>query len=109
VGQIRQLRDLRGAPLRTIRRPRTVASAVRPTPEPAVADLEPIEGVSLAHYAEISKCLAAVGYDQTQAPAIAAAKGVAPGAWERATAGWTARIRADPSVARLFNQLYANA
>jgi hypothetical protein len=82
---------------------------VRPIEQPAAADLEPIDGVSLSLYAEISKCLAAVGYDQAQAPVIAAAKGVAPGAWERATAGWTARIRADPSVARRFNELYVNA
>jgi hypothetical protein len=82
---------------------------VRPIEQPAAADLEPIDGVSLSLHAEISKCLAAVGYDQAQAPAIAASKGVAPGAWERATAGWTARIRADPSLARLFNELYMSA
>lgn len=69
-------------------------------------DFEPIAGVSLELYAEISKGLAAVNYDQSQAPAIAATKGVSGENWQTAMDGWNARITANPAVAQRFNALY---
>ena len=69
-------------------------------------DFEPIAGVSLELYAEISKGLAAVNYDQTQAPALAAAKGVTPENWAAAVEGWNARMQTNPAVGQRFNQLY---
>ena len=69
-------------------------------------DFEPIAGVSLELYAEISKGLAAVNYDQSQAPAIAATKGVSGENWQTALDGWNARITANPAVASRFNALY---
>ena len=70
---------------------------------------EPIAGVSLELYAEISKGLAAYGYDQSKAVEVAAAKGVSADAWQQALDGWNARIKADPGVGQQFNRLYMAA
>lgn len=70
------------------------------------ADLEPINGVSLELYAEISKSLATVGYDQTKLPELAAARGVAAADWDAAMNAWNARMQAFPAVASRFNALY---
>ena len=69
-------------------------------------DFEPISGVSLELYAEISKSLATVNYDQTQAPVLAQAKGVQPNDWQAAVDGWNARMRTNPAVGQRFNALY---
>ena len=82
------------------------ANAVPSAAAPAGGDLSPIAGVSLELYAEISKSLAEVGYDQTKAPEMAARKGVSAADWETALAGWNARITANPAVAKQFNALY---
>jgi hypothetical protein len=70
------------------------------------SDFEPIAGVSIELYAEISKGLAAYGYDQSKAVEVAAAKGVSADAWAQALAGWNQRITANPTVAQRFNALY---
>ncbi len=75
-------------------------------PAPAGSDFEPIAGVSLELYAEISKGLAALNYDQAQAPALAAAKGVSPEDWQTALDGWNGRMRTNPAVGQRFNALY---
>ena len=69
-------------------------------------DFDPIAGVSLDLYAEISRDLAGVGYDQTKAPGLAAAKGVGAAEWDAAVAGWNARMQANPGVGQRFNALY---
>lgn len=69
-------------------------------------DFEPIAGVSIELYAEISKGLAAVGYDASRAAEIAATKGVSADAWAQAMAGWNQRVTANPAVAQRFNALY---
>jgi len=69
-------------------------------------DFEPINGVSLALYAEISRDLAAVNHDVTQAPALANAKGVTSSDWDAAVAGWNARVQTTPAVGQQFNALY---
>jgi len=69
-------------------------------------DYEPISGVSLEQFADVSKGLAAVNYDQSQAPAIAATKGISGESWQAAVDGWNARIKANPAVAKRFNALY---
>lgn len=69
-------------------------------------DFEPIAGVSLELYAEISKGLAAFGYDQSKAVDIAASKGVDSHAWQVALDGWNARITGNREVAQHFNRLY---
>ena len=69
-------------------------------------DFEPIAGVTLEQYAEVSKGLAAVNYDQAQAPAIAAGMGISGENWQTAMDGWNARMAANPAVAKRFNALY---
>lgn len=70
------------------------------------AAIEPIAGVSLEQYADISRGLQAYNYDQSKAPELAAAQGVSAEAWEAAVAGWNDRIKANPAVAKEFNRLY---
>ena len=80
-----------------------VMPAVGPIDE---ADLEPIAGVSLEQYVEISKGLAVYGYDQSKAVEVAASKGVSAKSWEAAVAGWNDRIKANRAIGQRFNQLY---
>jgi hypothetical protein len=70
------------------------------------ADLEPIAGVSIELYAEISKELSGHGYDQLKAPEIAATKGVSADNWATAAAGWNERIQRNRAIGQRFNQLY---
>jgi hypothetical protein len=69
-------------------------------------DFEPIAGVSLDQYADISKGLAAYGYDQSKAVDVAASRGVSSDDWQQAVDGWNARMVANPAVAQQFNKLY---
>ena len=80
--------------------------AAQPTAAAVGPDFEPIAGVSLELYAEISKSLATVNYDQAQAPALAAARGVSPENWQAAVDGWNARMKTNPAVGQRFNALY---
>lgn len=80
------------------------ASVAAPASGP---DFEPINGVSLALYADISKDLAAVNYDQAQAPMLANAKGVVTADWQAAVTGWNARMQTNPAVGQQFQALYA--
>ena len=92
--------------------PRETIDAAAPAPPGTAApvvgngDYEPVAGVSIELYAAISRRLAADGFDQSNATAIAAAHGVARDAWEAAVAGWNDRIKASPGVATRFNALY---
>jgi hypothetical protein len=72
-------------------------------------DFEPIAGVSLDLYAEISKALAAYNDNQSQAADVAASKGVAASDWSVAVDGWNARMLSNPSVGQRFNVLYTAA
>ena len=81
-------------------------AAAQPAAPAVGPDFEPIAGVSLELYAEISKSLATVNYDQSQAPALAAARGVSPENWQAAVDGWNARMRTNPAVGQRFNALY---
>ncbi|MFN8024756.1 MAG: hypothetical protein U0Q03_24715 [Acidimicrobiales bacterium] len=67
---------------------------------------EPIAGVSLALYVEITKGLAAYGYDQSKALDIAMSKGVPADVWAAAMEGWNARITANRAVAQEYNRMY---
>jgi hypothetical protein len=69
-------------------------------------DFEPIAGVSLELYAEISKGLAAYDYDQSKAPELAAAKGVSAESWQGAMDGWNERMQRNRAVGQRFNALY---
>lgn len=69
-------------------------------------ELAPIAGVSLELYADISKGLAAYGYDQSKAVEVAASKGVSAESWQEALDGWNARITANRAIGARFNALY---
>jgi hypothetical protein len=71
----------------------------------AGGDFEPIAGVSIELYAEISKGLADVGYDQSRAVGLAAARGISAPDWQTAMDGWNARMH-NGAVAQRFNALY---
>lgn len=80
-----------------------------PTVAPATAtggDFDPVAGVSIELYAEISKGLAAFNYDITKGPEVAASKGVSADDWNTAMTGWNDRIKANRAVAQRFNALY---
>ena len=83
-----------------------VPGSAAPAPEPQAGNLDPIAGVSLELYAQISKDLGTVGYDQSKAPEIAAKHGVSGANWGLAEKGWGDRIRADRGVGVKFNALY---
>jgi hypothetical protein len=70
------------------------------------AATEPIAGVSLEQYADISRGLQAYNYDQSKAVEIAAGQGVSAENWQAAVDGWNARMQANPAVAKEFNRLY---
>jgi SOS response regulatory protein OraA/RecX len=69
-------------------------------------DFEPIAGVSLDLYAEISRELANHGYDQSMAAQVAATKGVSAESWQQAMEGWNGRMKTNPAVGRQFNKQY---
>ena len=72
----------------------------------AIVDFDPIAGVSIELYAEISRGLAAYNYDIAKGPEVAASKGVSAESWEEAMQGWNDRIKANRAVAQRFNALY---
>lgn len=73
---------------------------------PSAEALAPIAGVSLETYAEVSKGIAAFGYDTTKLVDVAAGLGVSAADWAVAQEGWGARIQADRAVGSRFNELY---
>jgi hypothetical protein len=80
--------------------------AAAPTATATEGEYAPIAGVSLELYADVSKGLAAYGYDQSKAVEVAASKGVSPENWQQAMDGWNGRIAGNPAVGQRFNQLY---
>jgi hypothetical protein len=86
------------------------AQQAAPPPQPGLAagaaDLEPIAGVSLELFATVCKELAGHGYDQSKAPALAAAHGVPADSWQAAQDGWNVRVKTNPAVAQQFSTLY---
>jgi hypothetical protein len=69
-------------------------------------ELEPIAGVSLELFAEVTRGLADYNYDQTKAVVIAEQKGIAADAWQTAADGWNERITANPALSQEFSRLY---
>lgn len=67
---------------------------------------DPIAGVSIELYAEISRELTARGGDQSQVAGIAREKGVDQASWDAAVAGWNERMVGNPAVAQRFNALW---
>jgi hypothetical protein len=81
-------------------------AAAAGAPAPSGPEFEPIAGVSIERYVEISRACAAAGAtDLTQAAAVAASHGIPGPDWQAAVDGWNARLH-NPAVAQRFNQLY---
>ena len=86
-----------------------IGQGITPAPAPGAlspADVEPIGGVSIELYAELSRELGARGDGLEQAPGLAAERGIAAEDWHAAVAGWNQRMAANPAVALEFNLLY---
>ena len=72
--------------------------------------LEPIAGVTLEKYAEVSKAAALQGADEAGLVGLALARGVvSPEAWVEAYQGWNARMQGDMQLATQFGHLYQAA
>ena len=69
------------------------------------AFFEPIAGVSLELYADISRESAVRPGDLGHAAMVAAGRGVSAESWQEAMNGWNARMH-HPAVAQRFNALY---
>jgi hypothetical protein len=69
------------------------------------AFFEPIAGVSIELYADITRECAGRPGDLGHAAMVAAGRGVSAESWQAAMAGWNARMH-NPSVAQRFNALY---
>ncbi len=67
---------------------------------------EPIAGVSLELYAEVSRKVTARGGDPAAAATIAREHGIDGAAWDTASAGWNERMRSVPAIAARFNELW---
>jgi hypothetical protein len=76
------------------------------TGTPSPAELEPIAGVSMQVYAQVSKGLAAVGYDQSKAVELAAQRGIDADSWQQAVDGWNQRMQQNAAVGREFHRHY---
>jgi hypothetical protein len=94
-----------GAAQQAMQQAAAAAAPVAPAAPAAAGDLEPIAGVSIELYAEISRGLADHNYDQSKAVEVAASKGVSPSDWQTAMDGWNARMT-NQAVAQRFNALY---
>jgi hypothetical protein len=104
-GQAEQMQAAQMAAAQQMAAQQQAAMAAAPAAAPGAGDFEPIAGVSLELYAEVSKGLAAYNYDQSKAVEIAAAKGISPSDWQAAMDGWNARMT-NQAVAQRFNALY---
>ena len=81
-----------------------------PTIPPGDPRLEPIAGVSLEKYAEVSKAAALQGADEAGLVGLALARGVeSPEVWAEAYEGWNARMQGDMQLATQFGHLYQAA
>lgn len=74
-------------------------------PPADAAFFEPIAGVSLELYADISRESAIRPGDLGHAAMVAAGRGVSAECWQAAMNGWNARMH-NPAVAQRFNSLY---
>ena len=74
--------------------------------DPHHNELEPIAGISLASFVDISRELARYQFDATRAVDVAAERGIERDAWAIAVTGWTERLRRYPEVAEEFERMY---
>src|SRR5688572_9427805 len=71
--------------------------------------LEPIAGVSLGTFVDVSRRLVRFQFDADHAIAIAAEHGIGAHDWTEASEGWTDRLRTSGLVSTEFARLYHGA
>jgi hypothetical protein len=71
--------------------------------------LEPIAGVTLEKYAEISKAIGERRLDQAGIETFVQMHGVTPEAWQAAYDGWNARFKGNMALSVHFGNLYQQA
>ena len=71
--------------------------------------LEPIAGVSLEKYAELSKAIGERKLDQAGIDGFVPLHGVTPDAWQAAYDGWNERFKGNMTLATHFGTLYQQA
>ncbi len=88
-------------------------AAVAQTTAPAGAVdpqlLEPIAGVSLEHYAKLSKAIGERKLDQEGIDSFVQLQGLTPEAWKAASEGWNARFKGNMALAVQYGNLYQQA
>ena len=77
--------------------------------DPLQNELEPIAGISLASFVDVSRELARYQFDATRAVDVAAERGIERDAWAIAATGWIERLRACPEVAEEFERIYRDS
>jgi len=77
--------------------------------DPQQNELEPIAGISLASFVDVSRELARYQFDATRAVDVAAERGIERDAWMIAVTGWVERLRSCPEVAEEFERIYLDS
>ena len=98
-----QAQELQAAQQAAMQQQHAAAAAAVPPADGAM--FEPVAGVSLELYVEISRECAGRPGDLGHAAMVAAGRGVSPENWQAAMDGWNARMHT-PAVAQRFNALY---
>jgi hypothetical protein len=71
-----------------------------------IARWQPIEGVDLETYTEVSVALLKRGFSGADAEAFLTVAGVSPASWAEASRGWSERIRSNEEVREAYSRLY---
>jgi hypothetical protein len=82
------------------------AGEIRPAHAGTQSSLQPVDGVTLAHYAQVSKRLSTRGYDPAAVDEVAAELGIPSDVWALARSEWDRRLATDPEVAAEFDRRY---
>jgi hypothetical protein len=98
-----QAQQMQAAQYAAMQQQQAAAAAAAPPADGAF--FEPIAGVSLELYADVSREAAARPGDLGHAAMVAASRGVSGESWQEAMNGWNARMH-NPAVAQRFNALY---
>ena len=98
-----QAQQMQAAQYAAMQQQQAAAAAAAPPADGAF--FEPIAGVSLELYADISRDCAARPGDLGHATMVASGRGVSAESWQAAMNGWNARMH-NPAVAQRFNALY---
>ena len=71
--------------------------------------LEPIAGVTIEKYAEISKAIGEQKLDQAGTERLVRSRGMTPESWQAAYEGWNERFKGNMALSVHFGNLYQQA